>query len=855
VSSIAYIQIHQAYFGAVNGTSHGQLASSLTDNNLRSFLAAFTDRPGVLPSGFELKPYLAATTYESYYLICRTWPDNEVLRLGMVFTHVLILPLQGLPEILDLSSVLSLLLENPLSVEERPTSLSPLALPILDEQTNPLLNVVPESWLAIINQLVEQETTTVFAIGDINRFVELIEALWRGLPGSLRAQLSWGVRFTPPGAKDHVPVLINVPDELKDKWRGKPTINLATDVANTPVTPIEQLILSREQGQDFINFIERLDVSVQSFRGLKLCQRAYEQFTSLQPESIETGKLLALLRTLRQLQPEADKAVVVKQTVVQALATALPINGIREAMGLRNLPLTPFLPNGNKLKQAVEQVVYTVVTTATPDETIQKSLLTYLAQTNPESIEIWWNDAAVTAFEYALQSNTLHVARMVWLGISQGEPIRNYVLGVVPKAPDWEFSLSKTIPVSLPVAVADSILNFSASRHWWDLLAVTAKAAYKPVEALRKQINAERHLGIRVSSRVSMLSKQVSDRELVALAVELSNTQLQELAGDICGRNPSLLLPIDVRQQSWRTIWSRSVLLTKSVIAGLSNPAETINAFLIEVANKRASETQLLEAIADSAYANILRLPERTKLWHQLSPELLPEFVSATLNALVEEIIVDKWTDDIDSILLTKARSLEFISRFLGGRRNDPAAVLTANAQLHNLTDSYLKDYINNLATINAITAVQLGKLVHQNRWKSCANVLLSKSKTNPAFRPALYECAGMFDRLTKFFNYQLFGQTITPHDAWNVLEELMANLYEEGPDQDNIWKRAGGDISKLKNSQSRSEQWAAAITLLRYGGGGKHISPKSLLSAALDDYASNSNVQTLAKLSYLFTS
>lgn len=68
-------------------------------------------------------------------------------------------------------------------------------------------------------------------------------------------------------------------------------------------------------------------------------------------------------------------------------------------------------------------------------------------------------------------------------------------------------------------------------------------------------------------------------------------------------------------------------------------------------------------------------------------------------------------------------------------------------------------------------------------------------------------------------------------------LEEIMADLYPAGPTDQEIWARAGGDISRLKLSGTGRANWFAAIRTLNLGGGGQNISRRSLQEAALEDF------------------
>src|SRR3546814_17021943 len=64
-----------------------------------------------------------------------------------------------------------------------------------------------------------------------------------------------------------------------------------------------------------------------------------------------------------------------------------------------------------------------------------------------------------------------------------------------------------------------------------------------------------------------------------------------------------------------------------------------------------------------------------------------------------------------------------------------------------------------------------------------------------------------------------------------------LATLYPQGPEQDDIWKRDGGDVSILTNSGSRKSQWFNVIEKLNLGGGGKSISITSLMNEVKKDY------------------
>lgn len=80
-------------------------------------------------------------------------------------------------------------------------------------------------------------------------------------------------------------------------------------------------------------------------------------------------------------------------------------------------------------------------------------------------------------------------------------------------------------------------------------------------------------------------------------------------------------------------------------------------------------------------------------------------------------------------------------------------------------------------------------------------------------------------------------------------LERVFATLYPTGPLHDEIWSKAGGDVSRLRLSGNGRATWHSALITLANGGGGSGISLSSLIEAALQDFPANAELQGLLKL------
>lgn len=76
------------------------------------------------------------------------------------------------------------------------------------------------------------------------------------------------------------------------------------------------------------------------------------------------------------------------------------------------------------------------------------------------------------------------------------------------------------------------------------------------------------------------------------------------------------------------------------------------------------------------------------------------------------------------------------------------------------------------------------------------------------------------------------------PADSWAALESTLVELYPLGPRDQEIWSRAGGDLSRLEFNSTGQAAWHSALRKLKQGGGGRSITFASLHKTALEDFA-----------------
>ncbi|WP_175887061.1 caspase family protein [Burkholderia contaminans] len=87
---------------------------------------------------------------------------------------------------------------------------------------------------------------------------------------------------------------------------------------------------------------------------------------------------------------------------------------------------------------------------------------------------------------------------------------------------------------------------------------------------------------------------------------------------------------------------------------------------------------------------------------------------------------------------------------------------------------------------------------------------------------------------------------TAQQEDPWTVLEAILVELYPFGPRDQEVWSRAGGDLSRLQFHSTGQAAWHAALRMLKQGGGGKRIDFGSLLQAAKEDFSNHPQLTIL---------
>lgn len=109
---------------------------------------------------------------------------------------------------------------------------------------------------------------------------------------------------------------------------------------------------------------------------------------------------------------------------------------------------------------------------------------------------------------------------------------------------------------------------------------------------------------------------------------------------------------------------------------------------------------------------------------------------------------------------------------------------------------------------------------------------------------PVALDCGGM-KSITSTLNISNANESVLSRQ----LEDIFADLYPAGPQDQEIWVRAGGDISRLRLNGTGRVQWFSALRTMRQGGGGQMINQHALVQTALQDFPHHLELKNLSAM------
>lgn len=385
------IVIHQAYYGEVN-KSHSKIHQTVDDSELTSFLIQFTDRPGPLPPGVLLKPYLSGSAFKNYYVFSKTFPDPQASRSGMVITHVLIADKSTLESINDLQIILSLLISEP-PVER--TNLEPIEINV-KHSDHFYENKQPVFIQKSLSSFIKGDLPILFT-GDLVSFEDILQKLWNSPINGFKEQLKYRASFSPKDIEGSADLtLVFVQSELLSKWNTNKLISGEENDIIEITSPTEALFLGRQKENPLYDFLKTIGADLDDLNTYTQGDVLFEDYVDLDnlndPDFIRRD-----LRILSKLSPNKNLGTSIKEEFIEKFNGLINSGLESNVKGLRNIFWSAYIDGQKKGENLVNAII---------DKAIRDSKFKHIEMLSEvsatavnETNKTWWHKAIVDSFK------------------------------------------------------------------------------------------------------------------------------------------------------------------------------------------------------------------------------------------------------------------------------------------------------------------------------------------------------------------------------------------------------------------------------------------------------------------------
>lgn len=820
-------EIHRAFYGE-RGGGHDLLAASTPALPVVRGVLGATDRPSGSPA--EWAPFVSGFAADDHFVLMRTFPApvRAGSRSGFVFTDALFIEREDVAAIGDLRLLLELLSTE---LSRNPGRPEPLLVP----GPVPPPEFTPDRRArAAARELLATGPTgrPVVWLGS-DGFEDLLARVWGGLWPEARMGLRFGTIFDPADVEKRGLTLVCTHPRSRARWVGFSIVDPGNGVDDP--SPAEALLAG--EASTLAEFVAELGLRTPSLRTLRQAEAAVDLLREIRSISLEL--LVRLLRLLEVLGPEAGTASDVKAEAVQRVAEAVREADAAFVHGVRNLTAGPL---GHSAAQ-LENAVGTWVRTHFLNEAGR------VGQWLRDGPEPWWARGVRAGMEGAVREWNPGTGPALWLLWEAAPGEVETISALVGDHPAAERDLANACPSTLGPDLARHVTTTARLHGWPVLFVVAAAAAYKPITALVKLLEA---FPGEIAGALNVLADRHGASVLVDAAVTHQDARVLESAARAVVQHPALLAGVDPNVGGWRRLWLRAIQLGADPWNGVPDSVSVRDRLLDRVLDATDVEPRLLEAVAQGRLADLTGYPRRQELWSMLPERARTRFLEATASAWVERFRASPATEPLPEAALT-----ELVRRdpaLLAPDGGDPArglhAAVTAFERIPGWQESDLLRWLRSsraaLSRLNAASADRLGQVVSRNGWSAAASEIYAQCNSVPALKPAIPAVFRLLGILQRWFA-SLEGLDRGAHPApdwYDVLLELAVKIYPQGPEQGRIWERAEGDPSRIEGGQGR-DRWRSAVWLLRSGGASRGVA-KRLAWEMSNDFLDNAELRAL---------
>ncbi|QND62054.1 effector-associated domain EAD1-containing protein [Mesorhizobium huakuii] len=818
------MRVDQAIYGTVKLGHALRYASG--DRKLAGELAQRLDLPDTEPQGADWSPVTSGFAVRDWYVVARTFSDPSVGRSGMVVTHALICDLEEIAALDDLRPLLAHLITS--------FDAAPAAVEALEVTPVPGMPPATSDLADTAQALVSRGSGPVVRIGS-DGFEKLMVALWGRLWPALRRKLYFRLSF---GPKDVVekpePTIVCTPASLVGRWQQQQRI-VGRSGAERPQAA--GMIDGSADGAELREFGDRIGANLDDFQELQLLEQAHA-IASTTPNTV--ARLVSATRLIERLSPDPARGEVEKRTIVERLVEVLPTAQPSEILTLRNLAL-PGLETSGLVWQALE--LWFEQNNYLPSDDADIVTIVADALIDDDAIAPW-REAARRGLDRSAVATGGQFAAGFWRWAKSEPRVSAPLVALVASDRKGLEALEAAAPTDLDTATAKPIIASAAKQKLFRLHAIAAGASMKPADAASAQSAVEPGADV-TAMRLAM--RRAKPGEILDAVARVPDARVLTIAGEAVAKDPTLLGRRDMSTAPNRRIWVAALKADTGAWRGPEDPRKAFNQLLDEQIDGGRPPAELLHLLSVSPLADLTTYPRRSKVWDKVPTATRDRLLAATTDAWFASAGAGQQNTTIEPELVERIvrdpRLDQLLMRLAAGTLAEGLHVIDGLGGLdHARFRRWVSTAVRAVRSITPADADLLGRAVASRGRSDIVDDLISiyRAGRNDV-APVLRHCLGLIGLVERWF---LGLSPVSASEKWDVLTELAAELFPNGPDQDAMWERSGGRDADLRHHGTGKERWRGAIRDIQNG---RQPRVSRLIQQMRADFPENPNLRLMA--------
>ncbi|WP_440824315.1 GAP1-N1 domain-containing protein [Psychrobacter cryohalolentis] len=818
------MKVETAIFGQV-GQGHGLRTCSM---DLKVFDTATSrlDLPDAIPNGLNLSSYISGFTLNAYYIVARTFIDDQASRSGMVRSYALAIPLEALVHLNNINVLFNLL---PSEIVEDDVFSQAITIDdrYLEKQKDNM------SIGNVAELLVTTNQKPLIHVG-FEEFDNLVSAIWQKLWPDMRRNFSFRMSLTPRDSEKYE--LVCIPENLISRWQNHSAIVNRSATPSVANAKVEAFLNGHDK---YSEFCHKFGIRLESPEKVGILDQAYKKYSNL--KGARFNDYLSVMRLIGSLSPNNDKGSEEKDSILQKLNELIADASIKDLLLLRNFSGTEY-SKSYTLWQAVEirlsQYNYSIKDGESIKELIESAL-------NIDKAEESWRNSIITGLATAFNDQKSLIFENFWRWLGAFPEVAFELLKNIAISPLIENTLAINAPLKLSQEIESLLLPYFASKQLLQLHGLVLGLRYPVREAFDKQLKVDTDKSY--TAGLEEIANRTDVSKLLEACTFIKQPRITQITINKAIENPFILNNVSYTNDESLFIWSKVLEKNLDAWNAPSKPKEILYSLLDDcIDSGKFNHTELITLLSNTPLADLCDYPRKSSVWRLSNLGNLNQYLEQTALSWYERALNTNFIE-LDKELESAVCNIKDLDeKMKQDTLNNTTAIIEIFERVSLFSEDifieWLSFWIEKSRYKSKTDIDRIGRLIKKRGWKKSANLVLQYSRSSaPDLISALIYCKSFFSLWDSLF--------IGPKDfqqKWEALTELLLELYPLGPEDEHLWSRAGGKRSFLKSIGSGQNNWLDAIEKMKKGA---KPDPVDLLEEMKKDFIGNHKIALLEKL------